>query len=90
MITPSSEQEEKRAFERAKNYRERLIGRALEKWKEDSLNGKFSTEEPTLVAEGKKEKKEKKGKKEKAEKGNNFCIKITRGFHLFEAVEAVI
>ena len=73
MITPSSEQEEKRAFERAKNYRERLIGRALEKWREDSLNGKFSTEEPTLVAEGKKEKKEKKGKKEKAEKISTYA-----------------
>ena len=73
MITPSSEQEEKRAFERAKNYRERLIGRALEKWREDSLNGKFSTEEPTLVAQGKKEKKEKKGKKEKAEKISTYA-----------------
>ena len=70
MITPSSEQEEKRAFERAKNYRERLIGRALEKWRENSLNGKFSTEEPTLVAEGKKEKK---GKKEKAEKISTYA-----------------
>ena len=67
MITPSSEQEEKRAFERAKNYRERLIGRALEKWRENSLNGKFSTEEPTLVAEGKK------GKKEKAEKISTYA-----------------
>ena len=76
MIAPSSEQEEKRAFERAKNYRERLIGRALEKWREDSLNGKFSAEEPTLVAEGKKEKKEKKekkGKKEKAEKISTYA-----------------
>ena len=57
IIDPPSEQEERKSFERAKNYRERLLGRAIEKWREDSLNGKLSTEAPELVK--KKEKKEK-------------------------------
>ncbi|WP_454997967.1 helix-turn-helix domain-containing protein [Capnocytophaga granulosa] len=57
IIDPPSEQEERKSFEKAKNYRERLLGRAIEKWREDSLNGKLSTEAPELVK--KKEKKEK-------------------------------